>query len=53
MSPLDTAGAVRPAYEHVSKVIQPGPAVSVSGGLLKWYEISTAAKPPCRVSSGS
>ena len=45
MSPLDTAGAVRPAYEHVSKVIQPGPAVSVSGGLLKWYEISTAAKP--------
>ena len=45
MSPLDTDGAVRPAYEHVSKVIQPGPAVSVSGGLLKWYEISTAAKP--------
>ena len=45
MSPLDTDGAVRPAYEHVSKVIQPGPAVSVSGGLLKWYEIWTAAKP--------
>ncbi len=52
MSPLDTAGAVRPSYEHVSKLVEPGRAVAVSGGLLKWYEISTAAKPvPAEVSA--
>jgi hypothetical protein len=44
MSPLDTAGAVKPGYEHVSKLIQPGPPVAVSGGLLKWYDIATAGK---------
>src|SRR6478609_10220633 len=42
---MSTAGAVRPGYEHVSKVVQPGRAVSVNGGLLKWYDIATAAAP--------
>ena len=42
---MSAAGAVRPSYEHVSKVVQPGDAVPVSGGLLKWYEIATAAAP--------
>jgi hypothetical protein len=43
MSPLDTA--VEPGYEHVSKLVQPGPAVAISGGLLKWYDISTGPIP--------
>ena len=42
---MSAAGAVRPSYEHVSKVVQPGATVPVSGGLLKWYEIATAAAP--------
>lgn len=45
MSPFDSAGAVKPAYEHISKLVQPGPAVSLAGGLLKWYEIATAEEP--------
>jgi len=45
MSPLDAAAGVRAGYEHVAKVVQPGSAISVSGGLLKWYEIATASSP--------
>lgn len=45
MTPLDTAAGVRATYEHVAKVVQPGPAVPTSGGLLKWYEIASAACP--------
>lgn len=45
MSPLDMAGAVKPGYEHVSKLVQPGPAIAVAGGLLKWYDIATSDKP--------
>jgi len=45
MSPLDTAGAVKPAYEHASKLVLPRPAVAVSGGLLKWYDIATSERP--------
>lgn len=40
-----SAAAVRPGYEHVSKVVAPGRAVPVNGGLLKWYEIATATAP--------
>jgi hypothetical protein len=43
MSPLDTA--VEPGYEHITKQVRPGAPVSVAGGLLKWYEIASAAKP--------
>jgi hypothetical protein len=45
MSPLDTAGAVTPAYEHATKLVQPGASVALAGGLLKWYDIAPAAKP--------
>jgi hypothetical protein len=45
MSPLDAIAGVRASYEHVAKVVHPGPVASVSGGLLKWYEIATAAGP--------
>ena len=48
MSPSVAAGAVRPSYEHVSKLVRPGAALAVSGGLLKWYEIA----PPDRPISG-
>jgi hypothetical protein len=44
MSPLDTAGAVTPAYEHATKLVQPGAPVAVAGGLLKWYGIAPAGK---------
>ena len=45
MSPFDPAGAIAAGYEHVSKLVQPGAAVSLAGGLLKWYEIATAERP--------
>ena len=45
MSPLDLAGAVAPDYKHIAKQIQSGPAVSVAGGLLKWYDIAPAEQP--------
>jgi hypothetical protein len=45
MSPFDSAGAVKPGYEHVSKLVQAGASVSLAGGLLKWYEIATADEP--------
>ncbi|HET6174430.1 MAG TPA: hypothetical protein VFD90_17610 [Gaiellales bacterium] len=45
MSPLDTAGAVRPGYQHVSKLVAPGATLAVSGGLLKWYDIATPDRP--------
>jgi hypothetical protein len=45
MSPPVTAGAVRPGYEHAAKLVRPGAALAVSGGLLKWYDIAPPERP--------
>jgi hypothetical protein len=37
--------AVRPDYRHVSKVIKPGPSITLGDAVLKWYDIAPADEP--------
>src|SRR5262249_32725602 len=34
-----------PGYRHVSKLISPGPRLTLDGTILKWYDIAPAAAP--------
>ena len=37
--------SVRPDYRHVSKVIGPGPSITLGDAVLKWYDIAPADEP--------
>jgi hypothetical protein len=45
MSVLERVGTIAPEYEHVSKLVVPGPGISIGGGMLKWYDIAPADEP--------
>jgi hypothetical protein len=44
-SVLERGGHVSADYEHVAKVVRPGPLLVVDDTTLKWYELAPAVAP--------
>jgi hypothetical protein len=45
MSALEQIGGVRRDYRHVSKLVRPGPRLTLDDAVLKWYDIAPDDAP--------
>ncbi len=45
MSVLERIGTIAPDYEHVAKLVSPGPSIVVADAILKWYDIAAESTP--------